>query len=85
MTFPFKLWIHSAVLSLQLVNKPFSIHLELALGYLGLEISMKGNSVSISHYLSCPSPAFPPWNICLSDLAHVHQLSILWVWNLCYP
>lgn len=42
-----------------------------------LESSMEGNSISVDHYLSCPSLAFPPSVFLgLSGLVHMHQLSI---------
>lgn len=77
MSFPFKLWFHSDVLSLQMVNKPFSLHLELALQIFlagKFDKGEKGGEFSFCPALSfCPSPVAPPR---LSDSVHLRQLSV---------
>lgn len=80
MTFTFKLQFHCAVLSLQMANRPFSLHLELALR---IFLAWKFNEGEkegefdfcqplsfLSSWNSSPLTPFP------SNLVHVHQLPV---------
>lgn len=81
MSFSFKLRFHSDVLSLQMVNKPFSLHLELA-----LQIFLAGKfdeGEKEGEFNFCPSylSVLLPYLLCvypfpLSDSVHLRQLSV---------